>query len=214
MAVAIVEGSVAEFDAMVYGQKHPGTLQFLSNQVASLQQSASQYLTDAGKNFFANAADIYERFNGSEALRVARAAMRKVSHIFQSDEIKPLRNISEIQQAPLKMQRWIMAEPTIRQAWLDQRCDGYSGSYVDMHGGVIGVEHSDWRHVMSGIVEDIVDDDGESNWKTTIYLDEVPAGDVELQLGDKTDVLTAWDLVKMYRQLGKEDPVSPSNNML
>ena len=110
MAIAVSYGDNSEFNALCYGQKNVGTLQYLERQVENI----SNTLTDAGRSFFANSQQLWNQYNGSEALRLARAAARKVGSLFQRDEIRVLYGIGEIQTAPLSMQRYIMAEPPTR----------------------------------------------------------------------------------------------------
>lgn len=150
MAVQVSYGDSNEFNALAFGQKHPGTLAFLENQVSNF----SQTLTDAGRNFFSNARDVFDRFNGEAAMRLARAAVRKASSLFQRDEIRSIWDMGQMQQAPLTMQRWIMANPVVRQMFQDQRCDGYADTYVDMFPGTIGESHYDYRRAMNGLLVD------------------------------------------------------------
>lgn len=196
-------GGVSDFDALMYGQKHQGTLNFLQNNIQQLAQM-SHTLTDAGRQFFAGAAQRFEELNSAEAMRLARAAVRRAGSVFQRDEIRSMWELPQIQNAPLTMQRWIMAEPTVRQMYQEQRCDGYSETYVDMHPGAIGADHYDYRRVTNGIIVD----DEEHGWKATIYLDELIEGDRDLTLDEKVDILTTWDIVSSLMKEGSEDPTS------
>jgi len=109
MAQIVQQGS-GIFEQLAYARPHPGTQQFLSQQL----QTSTHLLTEAGARFFQGAQAIYERISGSEAARLARAATRALSSIWQSDEIQRIVEIGRLQHAPLKMQRWIMADPTVR----------------------------------------------------------------------------------------------------
>lgn len=200
--IQVTVGGSDEFNALMYGQKHPGTLQFLQNQVTNI----SSTLNDAGRSFFAGARDVYERFNGENAMRLARAAMRKAGSAFQRDEIRPLFTIGEMQQAPLSMQRFIMAEPTIRNMFHQQRCDGYSDTYIDLHPTAVGVDHYDYRRAMNHMVVD--SEDEEHEYVCRIFFDDLVDGDRELALDEKVDVLSTWDLMKAFMEKGGEDPTS------
>src|SRR5690606_2529580 len=98
----VIVGGQAEFNGLVYGDKHPGTTRFLQNQ---LNMGFSDTLSDFGKQMFSSIHSLYEKFNGENALRLAKAARRKVTGLFQQDVIKPLWTVEEIQQATLSMQR-------------------------------------------------------------------------------------------------------------
>lgn len=202
------------FNMLAYGagaQKHPGTLQFLENSINAIS-NVSQTLTDAGRSFFSNVGDMYERFNGAEAIRLAKAAVRRVSSIFQPDAISYIQDIGRMQNAPLAMQRWLMAEPTVRTLYHQQRCDGYSETYVDMEPGRVGADHYDWRRVNQGMVKH--DEANPEEWSYTTYMDDLHEGDRELTLEEKVDVLSTWDLIRYHIQKGEEDPTSPFAGML
>lgn len=198
--VQVVIGGANEFNALVYGQKNPGTISFLEQESFTI----SPHLTAAGQQFFANQGSLFEQFNGAEAIRLAQAAVRKVNSIFQPNSIRALYGLGEIQNAPLTMQRWIMAEPTVRQMYHEQRCDGYAESYVDMQPGFVGREHYDWRMVQHGLLQD----EDEEAPLTTFYFDELAEGDRELTLEEKMDIVSTWDLVKTMVKSGGEDPTS------
>lgn len=206
MAIAVSYGDNSEFNALCYGQKNVGTLQYLERQVENI----SNTLTDAGRSFFANSQQLWNQYNGSEALRLARAAARKVGSLFQRDEIRVLYGIGEIQTAPLSMQRYIMAEPITRQRFNEQRCDGYSGTYVDMNPGTIKEDHYDYRRVMNGLV--LTTPDGDE--KTTFYLDELVEGDRELYHEEKVDIRNTWAIVADLMKYGERDPTSVLDSKL
>ncbi len=202
----VVYGGSQEFDALIYGYQHPGTLQYLENQF----QNVGNHLTEYGKKFYEQARNLYEQFEGSAAIRATRAALQKVSSIFQRDEVRSLWELSEIQNAPLTMQRWIMAEPTVRRMYHDQRCDGYSDSYVDLYPKAIGDDHYDYRRVKQGIIEE----PEEGPWHYTTYFDDLVEGDRELNLDEQIAILSTWEVVCSLMAKGEDDPTSVFGNKL
>lgn len=201
-------GGDNEFNALVYGEKHPATIQYLQTQ---LYQPSVQ-LTAASQQFFADSQDLFERFNSAEALSLAQAAIRKVKGVFQPNSIRPLWELSELQNAPLVMQRWIMAQPDIRQAYHAQRLDGYADTYVDMHPGACGSAHYDWRRVNEGVLQPV--DHPDYDWQHTEYFDDLVEGDRHLSLEEKVDILSTWDMVQAFYRQGKDDPTSPFGGKL
>lgn len=204
--VHVVMGGSQDFNNLVYGQVHPGTMNFLEQQLTNISTS----LTDAGKNFFSNTQQLFDQFHGSEAMRLARASVRKVSSIFQRDEIRSIWDLGKMQNAPLTMQRYIMAEPTVREMYQKQRCDGYSATYQDMYPGAIGDNHYDYRRVMDGLV--VETDEGDT--KCTFYFDDLVEGDRRLSLDEVIEIRSTWDFVKEMMQNGKRDPTSAFDNSL
>lgn len=207
--VQVMYGSARDYDALLYGPTHPGTQQYLEREMTNLAHF-SQHLSEAGRNFYANAQQLYDEHSGAEAMRLARAAMRKIGSVFQRDEIRTLWDLAQIQTAPLTMQRWIMACPPVRQLYQQQRCEGYADTYVDIYPGAIGENHYDYRQVMDGIVVP----DEEHGWMYTLYVDEPVEGDRHLTHDEQVDILTTWDIVKAWIKQGKDDPTSQSGGML
>ena len=209
----VTMGGVEDFNARIYQPKNPNTLRFLENQFEHLS-NISNTLNDATRSFFSGAREVFDRVNGSEAMRLARAAKRAIGHVFQKNEIRVLRDIGALQQAPVAMQRWVLAEQTVRQMYHEQRCDGYSDSYVDVEPGRIGEDHYDWRQVMNGVVQDVVEEDGTDNYKVQVWVDDLIEGDRKLGFDEQAEILSTWDVVKYHLLRGKEDPTSVYNSKL
>lgn len=196
-------GGLDTFNSIIYGMPHQGTLNFLQN---TLEQS-TQMLTDTGRAFMTRAHDMYEKYSGETALRRMRAAGQAIASRWQTDIIKPLATIAQLQTAPPVMHRWLMAEPTIRNLYQRHRCDGYGHSYIDNHPGAIGEEHLDYRMVMDGIVEF----DGDGGWYFTEYVDDLIDGDRELFAEEQFDILRSWEHLATAALQGGDDPTSVWN---
>jgi hypothetical protein len=211
--IKIITGGTEEFNALVYGHKHPQTQMYLEQQA----QQANAYLTtysatlnDAGRAFFTQAQEMYDRFNGAEAQRVVQAALAKAGGVLQPETIRDLWQISDVQNAPLVMQRFIMANPVVRDLYHQQRIDGYSDTYLDMEPNSKGLDHYDYRRVVTGMVMD----DEEHGWKVVTCFDELKEGDRELQIEEKAAILSVWDLVEARIKDGRDDPTSKSGGSL
>jgi hypothetical protein len=198
-----IEGGAMTFDALTYGSTHPNTLNFLSAQF----QNPTASLVSAGQEFVERAASLFEQFNGSQALRAMKSAARGLRSLWQMDEIRPLSTVGQMQFAPLTMQRWIMAEPSIRELYHKNACDGYSDTYIDMHPNDIGEAHYDYRRVMNGLVLE-TNEDHAYEWTATTYLDDLVEGDTELTLEEQLDIQTTWNFMKHHMSISKEDPTS------
>lgn len=196
-------GGVDTFNALVYGEPHPNTVSFVEGMLA--QPTAA--IGSAGEAFMDRAREAYERFNGSEAMRVARAAARQVKSQWDRNIIRPLETIGEVQQSPYKMHRYMMAEPMVRQAYHRQQCDGYSHAYVDVAPGLVGHDHYDYRRVMDGIVQE----DDQGGWYFDEYFDELDDGDRDLMFEEQFDILRSWNTLASAMMQGKDDPTSVWN---
>lgn len=199
--VQAVIGGVEEFNALAYGQVHQGTVQFMEQRIMNQFSALGNVVSDYAREFFERAQRTYQEFNGSEAMRRARAAVRKAGAYFQRDEIRPLNSLDDFRIAPNAMLPFLMAEPITRKLYQEQRIDGYSNRYVDYNPGDIGRDHVDYRRV----TEAVLMPDEENDFKITYYFDEMREGESELPHDNKADVLNAWEAMNAYRQVLKED---------
>lgn len=198
----IIDGGDVAFDALAYGVDRPvNTMQYFQQEINNI----SQTLTDAGKGFFSNVRELYNDINNSETLRLARSAIQSAVTLFKPDTIMPLISIEQFQTASLQMQRWIMANPVVRERYHAQKIDGYSDSYVDMQPGLSGENQYDYRRVMDCVVQEDQDD----SWFVKYYLDDLHEGDKELTPDEKSDILRTWDLAELFIRAGDRDPTSP-----
>jgi hypothetical protein len=202
--VQVITGGARTFSALAYQNQHPENQNYFAQKLQHFTQTFGDTVGSVAGGFMSNAAELFDKFYGSEAVRLAKAAVRKVKSIWERDDIRELFGIGEIQQAKPIMQRWIMAEPTYRQMFHDQRCDGFSNSYVDMEPGVVGEAHYDYRRVMDGLLVD----DEEEGWNMTHYIEDLKEGDVDLELDEQLTILSVWDVVRMHAKAGGEDPGS------
>lgn len=198
----------ANFDAIAFGVPIQANLNFLEERLTHY----SNTMQEAGEAFLKRGMEVFNRYGGSDAIRMAKAAVRSVQHAFDKDVVRELRTIGQVQQAGQNMQRWIMANPDIRAMFHQQRCDGYSNSYVDVAPDSIEKDHYDWRLINTGIVEE-TPDDPDYEFSAINYLDE-SADDVLLTLEEKLEIKSTWDFVSKMMLPGKEDPTSPYCNKL
>lgn len=207
--INVIHGGDEEFNAFIYGQKHPSTLNFLQNSMQAAQNLAST-LTEVGKGFFATIGNMFDKFNGSEAMRRMRNALEKVDNINSMDVIKYLPTIASVQQAQPMMQRFIMANPVVRQMYLDNRLDGFSDQYVNVHGNAIGNSHYDYRLVMNGYMQ-VPEEPKDENDQGVImdFYDERPSSELDLDLAQQNAIVDTWANVIAWIQQGREDPTSP-----
>jgi hypothetical protein len=206
----VIYGGFDEAGEMLFGgQRHHGTMQFLQNQASQL----STTLTEAGKSFMSRGAEIYNSYMESPSMMAARSMARQMRHLFQEDSIRPLTTIGAMQNAPLAMQRWVMANPVVREAYHMQRCDGYADTYVDLHPKDVGFDHYDYRRAVNGLM--MFKPDG--SWEINQILLDPLDGHVdieELSFQDQLDIQETWQLIEARLKDGKEDPTSRFNASL
>lgn len=202
--MVVIEGDLNTWDALAYGEKNPVNLDYLRNQLSNIPQA----LNDFTNNFYSEARDLFEKYNGSAAQRLIKSVTRSVQSLFRVDTIHSMFELGEIQNANIVMQRWNMANPVVRELYHNQKCDGYSDTYVDMEPNAIKETHYDYRRVMDGVVVDSDDD-----WVVKFYPDEIKTGDKELDHTDKMIILETWQIIEMFVKAG-DDPTSPYGSKL
>lgn len=207
----IIQGDASTFSALAMGEMHPGTQQYLNTQM----ETPTHTLTDQGRQFLQNTQSLFDRIAESRSMRRVKAVKRAIGEMWQSDEIRHLSTIGEFQWAPDRMQRWLMAEPTIRDMYHKQRLEGYQGTYRDAYPDDIGENHYDYRRATNGFVfvKDEPEDD-EPEWTSITYYDDLEPDDRELELVEQSDIIDSWANVKSLVYQGEDDPTSRHNASL
>ena len=204
--MAIVKiGTSNEFNAGVYGATHENTLGFLRGQMESLQNVSSNFSNHL-KGFVEKAKDAYSSFLDSDLLRRSKAALDRFGSVFQENNIRWLRNETEVQQAPPAMIPFVMANPVIRNLFQEQRCEGSGDAYVDNEPGLVGKDHTHYQLAMSGIVQE----DNDGVMKYTIWDN----GETPLSTEEKVAVASTWDMVELMVAQAKKDPTSQKGGRL
>jgi hypothetical protein len=211
LQATVIETPYAQsIDYLLYPDSHPGTRMFVERQFENFTNS----LTAIGRQFMEASKHIYTEATDSVVARAARAAVSQVKTMFHPNSIVPLETLEELQMAKSVMQRYIMAEPTIRTLYHKQRCDGYSDTYVDMHPGKVEVNHYDYRRVTQNVVLETVDEDGNDTWIARTYAEDLLEGDRELTRDEQFQILSSWDAIKRYVEANNEDPTNPYGGKL
>lgn len=173
------------------------------------REAAREGLTELGRQFTERVDRSYQTFLDSGVMRHARAARRRVASLWGSDEIQHLSEVWQVQNAPLKMREYVMAEPTYRQMYINQQCSGYEGEWVDRDPGKVGEDHRVYREVMDGIVE--FDEDG--NWTAASYSDSFSDHHDDLELEDQEMILATWETTRAAIRAGVDPGCKYNTNL-
>lgn len=201
--------AASDFDALAFGSPHPGTIDYIRRKIETIPAM----FNDRGVAFMADMHERWDSFMGSDAMRRARAVKDRLfgGSVYQSDvAFYAYESLSQLQNAGTTMQRYLMSEPLVRKMFHEQRCDGFSGSYVDPFPGMIGEADYNYRQVMQGAVMDTPD----GGWHSRTWIDDVAEGDVPLQFDQRAKILTSWELMRWMMENGKEDPTSKEGGFL
>jgi len=189
------------FDYLLYPEQHPNTFNYIQNQF----QNIGSTIMESGRKFVEDSKKLVEQFYDSSVERAARAAVRMAKNIVNPNAINRYDSLEELQSAPPLMQRYIMAEPYIRDKYHHQLCSGFAGNYIDMDPSFLRHEHYDFRRVENGVIR--FEGDNEQ-WISTTYFEDLREGDKELTWDQKIDIRHNQRIAKMFALAG-EDPTSP-----
>lgn len=202
----VIQGDALEFNSIIYPQQNQNVFNYIKESISQIPQT----ILSAGQDLFNRAVTTFNNYySDSNSLR-ARNAMLATNNNYFFNSILPLMTVESIQTANPNMQRWIMAEPNIRNLYHDQLCDGYSNTYVDMFPGTIKDNHYDYRRVMDGVVIG----EQEPELIAKFYIDDLFEGDRDLNHHEKVDILSTWDIINMCMNNSDIDPTSLFNDKI
>lgn len=209
---SMLHGGERELNLFTAGEPHPSMLQYMREQAHQI----GQYIQQTGNTFAQGVVDAYQTYYSDTALRHAQAALTKVKTYFMGDKISELVNAYEIQQAGNVMQRYVMAEPTIRKLYHEGRCSGYEGSYVDPFPGKIGESDYNYRRATNGLLQlgKPTEDAPDGSWQFNIYIEELFDGDRELTIHEQKPIMETWANLRFSLAHSLMDPTSKTGDML
>lgn len=212
----IVRGDREVFSHMLFGGPDP----YLQQYMQETNNHFATMLTDVGQQFVQSAQSIFSRIESTEALRLARAAMRKVNTYLQEDVVYQITEINELQEAPNIMVQWIMSHPQLRQLHKDEVIDAYGNRYIDVQPGAYKWNHQDYCTVYGGWMEQrtdvVVHEDGSTEEQHYVEYVTPLEDDTEPEsLLDEEAVMIHQAHVIVDRALAeKRDPTSYYDNII
>ncbi len=206
--MSVITGDSSVVDALLFGLPTQATSEFVQREFDRFANSA---IGDFGKQLVTQARSLYERFTNSSVVSMMQAALNQTRAIAMPDTIYRFDRMEDFQIAQPMMQTFIMANPVVRQLYHEQRCDGYSDSYVDQHPGKIGENHVHWQMVNNGRVVD----EGDNGISWTNYSGAFnDNGGLHLHSIQAHTILATWRGLEELIAKGEFDPTSPWNGKL
>lgn len=202
-----VTGGRDMFNAAMYGVAHQDTAQFFESR----RSTFNEVLMPIARQFHTEMNNIYRGYDESTAVRLAKAAVRKVQGMFRPNGISVCSEIGHFQQANTEMQRWIMAAPDMRKLYHVQQCHGYDGTYTDHDPDAKpGWHHYDYRRATDGIYIP----DAHGGMTVTNWHEELLPGDRDLELEEQVHIQETWGHLSHFLRRKVEDPTDPLNGHL
>lgn len=200
----VIDGDARSFRAAAYGRPSERKIDFLRQQF----DDPSRAMIFADQNFAQRSRQIFESNFNDEAMAIRENVRRHLSGVWETDTIRYLSTLEAFQNAKPTMQRWIMANPFVRNMYKQGRVAGYGDAYLDHVKQGVGRDHYDFQLATSGMASF----DDEHGWQATTFFPELLDGDEEPTFLEKVDIFKTWCEVEHALQSGTRDPTSPENN--
>ena len=212
-------GSPTTFNLLVYPEQSSSIQHYIQNQIQSFSSQVSGAVNTYAQSFVDRAKQLYEQYNNSAVIQAARATLRAASAVFHPNTIVAFDNIEGLQAASPMMQRYLMADPVVRQYYFEQRIDGYADTYRNIHGKVVGDQHYDFRRVTNNVVfteqeyaelhgKEYTQEEAQYGWISVSHSEDLLEGDRELKTYEQHDILGDWQLQRAYLK-SLQDPTNP-----
>lgn len=206
MATIVYTDNETSAADMLYHHAAPTVTNFLSEKLNTYYQQVGEY----GNEFLNTVKQRFDAFSSGSVMRHIEALKFKASNMWVEDSVRYLPSIGDIQQAKPIMQRWIMANPTLRvQHYENGGISAYEGKYIDPEPNRIREDHYDYRRVTNGLFVK----NAEGNFASTTYIERVEEKDV-LTILEQCSILNTWTVIDEYLEEGELDPTSSWNEML
>ncbi len=200
----LIDGDAMSFRAAAYGRPRESTINFLQQQF----DDPSRAMVFANTSFLERSREIFDANYGEEAIARLEAVRRSIRRVWDQDDIRPLFGLEDIQNARPRMQRWVMANPFLRNLYKEGRIEGYGDAYIDHKKQGVGKDHYDYRLATSGFAT-FNDEDG---WVATTYGDELLEGDERPTFAEQIDIFETWCNSTTLLMNQTRDVTSPGNN--
>jgi hypothetical protein len=198
-----------DFEDGIFGEPHRDTIRSLRDRIERYAPRASQAFSD----FFDDARQTFEKYNGRAALRRIRETVNRVRDPLRRNSIRELRTIEEFQKAKPRMQEFLMCSPLARRMEFEQRMDAYSDSmeYFNPEPGRRGWNDPVFRRVFDGLIQEdnrwgIGPDDDETRWIAMQDIERDEHDVRALDVGEQKCIVGSLDFFEIALAAGGLDP--------
>lgn len=199
----VIHASRDEFSALVHGLPTQNSINFIKQQAQSFAGMVGE-LAGTTKEMFQNVYDTVVNYDFSGLIdRVTNLKSEYALDV--PDILERLESLTDLQNANLVTQRWLMANPALRRYVESGKCDGYSSSYFNYEPEYSGLEHTDYQEIVNGLRQ--MDEEGNS-YTYHIRDSQEDPDVIELSVQSKELILRNWALCQSALVEGEQDPTS------
>lgn len=216
MAIAVnvvpVSAGIHGFTAAYAPQQHPGNHQYVLESLANISQNVYSQLGSIGQMLYSQAQTLYNQYDGHEIMEVARHTLREIAGVAGQDVIYMMNDLEQMQNAQPVMQMYIMANPVIANLYATQRCDGYSGSYVNHYEHFDVYDNPYYISAVNGVMmPPDARHDPDVEWCCDNYVLDENSGQLNTQ--EQFDVINTYMAIEQQVKWGN-DPTDILDNQL
>lgn len=205
-------GAVGALMSSGNGRPTPTAMEYFNNQYQGMMQAAQNVGSVALQQVYQIATNMYDNIMQSRPWELAEAALRQTVHMFDPNTVRQLLNIADFQTAKPIMQRWVMAQPEIREMYHQQRIDGYNETYLDAQPSRVGMDHYDYRRATSDMIQfNGSEENPLESWQSTTHYERLVEHDRDLTFYEKRDIQVTWDRCMHLMANQAYDPTSVFN---
>jgi hypothetical protein len=194
----VIEGGNTAFSAIAFPQLNANVQSFISDNV----NRAINYVGEQAGRMYERVKTLYDEYTSFDLEVIRRRARAIDANYHRPTDIVRLTALEDFANASLLMQRYIMANPTIRARYENDRCEGYFETYDPNRD-----RDYDNRRVTNGLLRE---EKGVSWFEE--YYEDLEEGDRELTSLEQFDVLSTWDALEILVDTSDWDPTSPDKN--
>ncbi len=202
----VVYGNEATFQMMTFGVPSASTFDYFQEKSRSFDLNVS----NTALLKVNEVQDFYKGISLDAALDALRAAKSSLGSLEIPDMILALTSLEELQAPPDAMVPWIMANPTVREMYLNNECEGYGERYVDYYADALGTNHALYRAAVHGLWRE--NKDGE--YQCEIFGDVLADESLQIDMREQLEIMQTWDELEYFLAQRGADPTSPFGNKL
>lgn len=202
----VVNVPQAGLDLVLFGDKSNIITNYLSNQLNYFNNAYSQ-LNEFTKKIYDQLYHSYQFLTNKFIQSNIRNSLNKEGLNVYNEYIHEINKFEDFVNANTTMIRWIMANPSVRQEYLNNNIEGYNEQYKNLFGSSIGVDHYDYRRVMDGVLVDEND-----RFLVRYYHDFLLPGDRPLNRHEKIAILNTWSAAEWLIENCKFDFTAKDEN--
>lgn len=207
-----VSAGIHGFTAAYAPQQHPANHAYVLQSLADISQNVFHRLGSMGQAMFAQAQNLFQQYDGHEIMEQARVVLREVAGTSGADVIYFMSELHQLQSAQSVMQNYIMANPIIANMYLQQRCDGYSGSYYNHYEGLSIYENPFYISATNGILMK-PDERSDPETELVAYTYFVDENEYRPSTEEQFDIMNTYMVVEQQVKWGN-DPTDILDNQL